>query len=283
MLLLLVLLVAVALAAAALAARLRGRSLVVVVSGDRRAWVPFLAGARSVSPGAQLVLLPDADLEYTAYCDALDACVARFGQVICQVPCQRAADTLARAGGRAVAVGSPPELTGGSVMANIVVSEQAYANLLTGLAAAPAGGRRALLSSVPVRAPAGWTQLRVEDGGGVQAALAGVSSLRFEVVVVTVPVGRAACAAVAAANPGAQVLVVSEGSAPLPDATVQVAEDAHGKGRLAAAMLRGGYAGPRDVVVDPRLVKPAQAPPAARVTLLSQLLLRPGGSFCGRQ
>ena len=257
------------LAALALALALWHRpSLAVVVTGDRARWGPFLAGVRAVAPGAQLVLLPDPEVDQTAYCDALQECADRFRSLVCQVLCPRASEILAGYRGRAVTVASPPELASRAVVCNVMTSEQAAADaLLKAVPVAPARGLA--LTASGLRLPAGWTQVRTERGLVEHAAAA--SGQRPDALLVTVPVDAAAAAALSAAHPTAPLLVASSGPAPLDAADGQVADDPARAGRLAAALLAGTYRGPRDVVVEPETVKPARALRPAGVTLLSQL------------
>lgn len=231
-----------------------GDSTCVVVYGPKTAWLDFMTGFHSVFPNAQFINIPEPELDFTAYCDALEACVPRFRRLVCQVPNKTASVILSKCHSAAVALDSPSELLQGCVRCNIVQSEQVLADHLIQHASGGLQGKRCLLSSVPLRTPLGWVQLRV--GTDPIAAVQAMSGFRLATVVMSAAVDEKAVLAVAGAAPGAEILAVTRDCDQLDCLERQICVDGVATGKLAAAMLRAPYTGPRDVVVSPRLIRP---------------------------
>ena len=249
-----------------------GDSTCAVLYGPAATWRTFALGFQSVYPNAQVIVVRDPEIDFTAYCDALEACDKKFSRLVCQVPCKRAAEILSSRTKPLVAIASPPENLPRSAVCNIVRSEQLAASLLIDqVKLLSVDGKKVVLSSTEVSTPSGWTQLRTSQAVPPQTALQQVGGTVIAAVVMTDFATAQNIEAVALAAPGARLFAVTPEIAQVGSLSSQVAEDGESKGRLAAAMLAGPYFGPREVTVDPLTIKPKPSVERAEVTSLCQL------------
>lgn len=251
----------------------QGDSTCLVLYGPKETWAGFMTGFTSVYPNAQLVNLPEPELDFTAYCDALEVCAGKFRRLVCQVPNRSAADALSRRqlhGTTTVAIDSPSDLLPDCVGCNIVQTEQAFAQELIGHVDAEKEGKRCLLSTGPLRAPKGWVHLQA--GKDPVDAVRAMSGFQLAAVVVAVPIKESTVKAIMGAAPGADVLAVSVGERKIEGLSRQISLDHVSRGRLAGMMLSAPYRGPRDVVVAPVVIFPDPSAIAMEpVTTLRQL------------
>ena len=251
----------------------QGDSTCVVVYGSKETWTDFMKGFLSVYPNAQLVRLPEPELDFTAYCDAVEVCAGKFRRLVCQVPNRSAADALARRQihrTTTVAIDSPSDLLPGCVGCNIVQTEQAFAQDLIGHVSVDKQGKRCLLSTGPLRAPKGWVHLAA--GQDPVDAVRTMSGFQLAAVVVAMPIKESTVKAIMSAAPGADVLAVSAGKNKIEGLSRQISLNNESRGRLAGMMLAAPYRGPRDVVVSPVVVQPDPSAIAMEpVTNLHQL------------
>lgn len=250
-----------------------GESTCALLYGDAAGWQGFITAFTRAYPNAQVIVLPDPEIDFTAYCDALQEAAPRFRRLVCQVPCQRASDLLRSRRFATVTLDSSPSLLQSCVVCNIVVSEQAVVDLLVARAGSlPVDGKRVLLSAAEVVAPAGWTRLRVQSGGP-EAAVQSVSGLKIGLLAISIPVARPSVQALAAGSPTAKILAASRTAEPIPELTLQLHTSGEALGNLAAAMLQGIYRGPREVVSQPVVIAgaPALEPtPCTRLSAIAQ-------------
>ena len=257
-----------------------GESTCVLLFGQPADWLDFIAGVRRVIPMAEVVLLRDPEVDYSAYLDCMEDCSGRFRHMVCQVPNARASRLLAARRGVTVCVNSDPKLLPpGKVVCNIVGSEQSLANALVSRVPARAGAKRLLIGTDPYRTPPGWRCIRVPAGSGPETALQQLSGTAFDVVAVTDPrlASLSSVYALRAAMPSASVLLAAtETDQVIPELEVQVRANRQGAGVLAAAMCRlgAGYHGQQTLTVDPVVVKPAvrlETPPVTSLRALRRL------------
>lgn len=252
-----------------------GESTCALLYGDPAGWQAFTWAFIRAYPNAQVIVLPDPEIDFTAYCDALQEVAPRFRRLVCQVPCQRASDLLRTRRFATVTLDSSPSLLQSCVICNIVASEQAVVDLLVARAASfPVDGKRVLLSAGEVVAPSGWTRVRVAvSEGGAEAAVQGVSGLKIGLLAISTPVTRATVQALAAGSPAAKILATSGTHEPIPELSLQLHTSGEALGNLAAAMLQGMYRGPREVVSQPVVLGPVpavQPTPCTRLSAVAQ-------------
>ena len=212
-----------------------------------------------VLPCAEVVVMPDPEIDFVAYVDALQDISPRFQRLVCQVPNQRAMRVLMARKGVTVSLQSDPALAQPCVTCNIVASEQDLVNAM--LPHTNVEGRKLLISSAPCRLPKGWTQMQASEAEGFSDAI-GVSnkttSMKLSVVMISKPelVSQRVVDALRAGNPSCILCAATHDT--MAALTCQVKPNDIDTGRLAACMslLGGNYKGQQSVVVEPVVVKP---------------------------
>lgn len=258
----------------ALAVRTMADSTCMVVYGSKARWRPLAAGFLDVYPNAEVIVMPEPEIDFVAYCDALQDCSNTYKRLLCQLPCQAAADIVKRRRGTTVTVYTLPSYIPPNIACNIVQSEQRVADVLLELASKTQSyDKKILISSTALRSPGGW--MNTVQSSNPQTALQQLTSLKISCVVVSYDITETDVQNIRLAAPEALVLASTSGSGMFSALYGQVTEDLGTEGKLAGIMLKGNYKGPRDIVVDPLIIKPKDRDLInARVTSIQQLVQR---------